>query len=169
MPDLPTYCLYLGLAADPTVICSGPGAAHRCYAQQPAGEPEEPYQSEFCLVSRHGACPYFQEATSRRVPPPTSLSEWQPAKRRRVPMWLVALAWAGVILLATMVALVYLRDTGVTLPSLPMAAQAVASPALLPKAEPAQPSAPAAVTGTTSLLVGRDPLCLQFTHARSGR
>ncbi len=144
MPDLSTSCPYLGLAAEPTVMRNQPDAAHRCYAQEPPDEPEVSYQGQFCLAAQHGACPYYARAQRERVPPPEPHSRaLPPRKSRRVPAWLTALAWIGVIALLALAAVVYLRDSGVLLARIPGISRLLA-------ASPAPPSPTATLTPAAS-------------------
>jgi LysM repeat protein len=62
-----SICPHLGTAGDWTVACTTPTTGHRCYAQNPPGEPDISYQARFCLDAAHSDCPFY---TGNVVPPP---------------------------------------------------------------------------------------------------
>ncbi len=98
-------CPYLGLAGDPTLSRTRPDTAHRCYAQVPPGTPDEAYQAACCLVVNHRDCPVFRA--------PAAAPAVQEAKKPRpvsAARWLRLLPWASLIVVAVVVAFVYLRD-----------------------------------------------------------
>ena len=98
-------CPFLGLAGDRTTTHTTATASHRCFAQNPAGAPDVPYQIGVCLTAEHAGCPFFLAPAPTDNPPapakvrPTLHTDW----RRLLP-------WAALGLLLLAAIFVYSRD-----------------------------------------------------------
>lgn len=87
MTQTQTICPFLGLAGDRTLVRSGPDTAHRCYAQQPAGAPDLPYQAAICMGEAHGGCPFFLAPALPLAPPPARTRAAELVGRYRLLLW----------------------------------------------------------------------------------
>lgn len=140
-------CPYLGLAGDPTLSRTAPDTAHRCYAQVPPGTPDEAYQAAFCLAASHTDCAHYRA-------PGAAPADRQEARTSQPATWPRVLPWAGLIIVAAVVAFVYLRDWRAAPPAAITPAPAVVTPMTVPSGEtplptpvPVAPAAPA-ITST---------------------
>lgn len=137
----PTVCPYLGLAGDPTLSRTQPDSAHRCYVQVPPAAPEPAHQATFCLAAAHQACPFFRAPASgtRGQEHAADMAPSRPSG------WLLALPWAGLLIVAAIVAIVYYRDwraastarpTATPAPAIAPAVSPVVMPSLTPSPVP---------------------------------
>ncbi len=138
----PVVCPHLGLAGDPTLSRTWPDHAHRCYAQTPAGAPDEAHQAAFCLTASHADCPFYRPP----APVPADLPRERP--RTRPAAWWRILPWAGLVVLVVVVAYVYFND--LRTPPLPAPAVALTVP---PATAPITPTSPAPTPTPEPLLV----------------
>jgi len=114
-------CPFLGLADDPALSRTWPNRDHRCYAQAPAGAPDEAHQTAFCLSASHVDCPHYQT-------PAAAPAGGQPSRRTPQPLaWMRLLPWAGLIIVAAIIAYTYFSDSRLPAAAPPTATVAAAA------------------------------------------
>lgn len=138
-----TICPHLGLSHDRTLVHSQPHEGHRCFAQEPPGDPDLEHQQRYCFSTAHETCSFFV--------PLDRLTVAEPAAPEPSPLPVWRLAYLGVIGLGVLaVILLYGRmlwrpqpratagtPSGVTLPVSPTPSPAAAATEALPTPMPA--------------------------------
>jgi len=84
-----TICPHLGLGHDRTLVHSQPHEGHRCFAQEPPGNPDRDYQQRYCFSPAHETCSFFVPLEQLTVAATT------PPEPSPFPLW--RLAYLGVI------------------------------------------------------------------------
>ncbi len=161
-------CPFLGLAGDRTTTHTTATASHRCFAQNPPGAPDVPYQIGVCLTAEHAGCPFFLAPAPPDAPP-------APAKARpTLPVdWRRLLPWAALGALLLVAAFVYGRD--LLSPPVPPATAVVLTtpPVVTPSATPVAaltppPVAQAVVFSTPTPEAGGQVLSLSPKAGEAG-
>lgn len=98
-------CPYLGLQEDPSTALDFPSDGNRCFHSKLPRPVQAAHQQNFCLSGGHEACPLYQAARARAVPPALVAKPAPEPKPVRLspaallaPILIAALLLAGVVL-----------------------------------------------------------------------
>lgn len=98
-------CPYLGLQEDPSTALDFPSDGNRCFQSKLPRPVQAAHQQNFCLSGGHEACPLYQAAMARAVPPALVAKPAPEPKPSRLtpamlfaPILIVALLLAGAAL-----------------------------------------------------------------------
>src|SRR5512133_140287 len=100
-----TFCPYMGLASDRTLVRVGPDTAHRCFAQIPPGSPLPAHQEAYCLGGSYAQCRFYTAPQPAPVAAPAPTPGPLITKR-----WSVLAPVLVVAVLLVAVGIVYGRD-----------------------------------------------------------